>query len=99
MADEATFTAEIDASLRDAFLAEASAIDRPAAAIVGELMREFVERQQAARDHDAWFRSEVEAGLREADNPTVIRIPNEMVEADLEAFREKLRAQIATDDI
>lgn len=94
MADQPRFTLEIEAPLRDAFFAEASAIDRPAADVVRDLMRDFVDRQQAARDHDAWFRAEVEAGLREADDPAVVRIPNEVVEAEWVIERAKLLGRI-----
>lgn len=32
-------------------------------------MREFVQRRREERQHDAWFRREVEQAVREADNP------------------------------
>ena len=79
MADEAMFTLTLDAELRDQFVAEAEATDRPASQVVREFMHEFVSRQREARGHDAWFRGEVEQGLREADDPGVRRIPHEEV--------------------
>jgi hypothetical protein len=42
-------------------------------------MRDFVKRQREAREHDAWFRAEVERGIREADDREVKRIPHEEV--------------------
>jgi hypothetical protein len=33
------------------------------------------------REHDAWFRAEVEQGMREADDPGVKRIPQEEASA------------------
>jgi len=33
------------------------------------------------REHDAWFRAEVEQGMREADDPSIKRIPQEEVSA------------------
>ena len=37
--------------------------------------------RKEAREHDAWFRGEVEQALREADHPAVRRIPNDDVRA------------------
>jgi predicted transcriptional regulator len=73
MAKEAVFTVKIETELRDAFMAEAQATHRPASQIVRELMRDFVERQREAREHDAWFRAEVEQAMREADDPNAKR--------------------------
>ena len=39
----------------------------------------FAERQHAAREHDAWFRAEVEQGMREAGKPPPVRIPHEAI--------------------
>lgn len=90
MGKEAVFTLKIEAPLRDAFMAEAIAIDRPASQIIREFMREFVARQQASRDHDAWFHREVEAGMREADDRSVGRIDNDEIEAEWTAERAGL---------
>ena len=40
MAKEAVFTMKLEPELRDAFMAEAAELDRPASQIVRELMRE-----------------------------------------------------------
>jgi hypothetical protein len=45
----------------------------------GKPMPDSRQRQRQEREHDAWFRAEVEQGLREADDPTVRRIPNVVV--------------------
>jgi predicted transcriptional regulator len=74
---DAVFTMKLESELRDQFLAAAEAMDRPASQIVREFMREFIQRQHETREHDAWFRSEVEQAMREADDPTTVRIPNE----------------------
>ncbi len=79
MAKEAVFTLKLEPELRDQFMAEAEATHRPASQILREFMRDFVRRQREARDHDAWFRAEVEQGLREADDPAIKRIPHEEV--------------------
>ena len=49
-------------------------------------MREFIERQS----HDAWFRAEVEQGLREAADPMTLWISNEDIEADWKVQRARL---------
>ncbi|MEJ1978984.1 MAG: antitoxin of toxin-antitoxin stability system [Acetobacteraceae bacterium] len=79
MPKDAMFTLKLDPALRDSFMAEAAALDRPASQIIREFMRAFVQKQHAARDHDAWFRSEVVQGLQEAADPDVARIPHEEV--------------------
>jgi predicted transcriptional regulator len=62
MSKEAVFTMKLEPELRDAFMAEAQASHRPASQVLRELMREFVERQRAAREHDDYFRRKVDAG-------------------------------------
>ena len=65
MSKEAVFTLKLESELRDAFVAEAAAIHRPASQLVREFMREFVRTRQEEREHDAWFRAEVEKALRD----------------------------------
>jgi len=65
MPKEAVFTLKLESELRDAFVAEAAAIHRPASQLVREFMREFVRTRQEEREHDAWFRAEVEKALRD----------------------------------
>ena len=79
MPKEAMFTLKLEVELRDQFMAEAEATHRPASQLVREFMRDFVERQREAREHDAWFLAEVQQAVREADDPTVPRIPQEKV--------------------
>jgi hypothetical protein len=95
MAKEAVFTVKIETELRDAFMAEAQATHRPASQLVRELMRDFVERQREAREHDAWFRAEVEQAMREADDPNVKRIPHEVVEERTRAMIDRIAAELA----
>ncbi|MGH9380431.1 MAG: CopG family ribbon-helix-helix protein [Thermoanaerobaculia bacterium] len=87
MPKDAVFTVKLEAELRDAFVAEATATDRPASQLVREFMREFVERQRQEREHDAWFRAEVEQAQREAVDPGARHIPHEEV-------MRKMRARI-----
>jgi predicted transcriptional regulator len=83
MPKEAVFTLKLEPELRDQFMAEAQATHRPASQLVREFMREFVQRQQDARAHDAWIRAEIAQGLREADDPNVRRIPQDEAMAEL----------------
>lgn len=62
MSKEAVFTMKLEPELRAEFMAEAQASHRPASQVLRELMREFVERQRAAREYDDYFRRKVDAG-------------------------------------
>jgi len=86
MAKEAVFTVKLEPELRDAFAAEAEAADRPASQIVREFMREFVQRQREAREHDAWFRAEVQRAL---DDPRS-SIPHDAVMNETRAIIDRL---------
>ncbi|HZU88519.1 MAG TPA: antitoxin of toxin-antitoxin stability system [Stellaceae bacterium] len=90
MPKEAMFTLKLEAELRDQFMAAAEAVHRPASQLVREFMRDFVKQQQEAREHDAWFRAEVEQGMREADDPAVTRIPHEKVALNWRRQRAEL---------
>ena len=65
MAKESVFTLKLEDDLRDAFMAEAAAMDRPASQLVREFMRDFVRARREEREHDAWFRAEVEKALKD----------------------------------
>jgi predicted transcriptional regulator len=95
MPKRATLTIELEPELRDALVAEAEAIDRPPARVVHDLINDFVHRRRDAREYDAWFRAEVEQALREADDPTVERISNEVIRASWREQRAELLRQIA----
>ncbi|HEX5328516.1 MAG TPA: antitoxin of toxin-antitoxin stability system [Acetobacteraceae bacterium] len=90
MPKEAIFTLKLEPELRDQFLAEAEATHRPASQLVREFMRDFVKQQRAAREHDVWFRAEVEQALREADDPKAKRIPDERVASNWRRQRAEL---------
>lgn len=90
MPKEAVFTLKLEAELRDQFMAEAEATYRPASHLVREFMRDFIERQREAREHDAWVRAEVEQALREADDPHVRRIPHDEVSSNWHQQRAAL---------
>lgn len=60
MTKEAVFTMKLEPELRDAFMAEAAAADRPASQIVREFMRDFIERQKQEREYTEFLRRKVE---------------------------------------
>lgn len=94
MAKEAMFTLKLEPELREQFMAEAEAADRPASQIVREFMRDYVKRQREAREHDAWFREQVERGVRDADDPAVRRIPHDEVAAKWRRRRADLERSV-----
>lgn len=77
MPKEAVFTLKLESELREAFVAEAAEMHQPASQLVREFMRDFVRSRREAREHDAWFRAEVEKAQHE-DGPG---IPQHEVEA------------------
>lgn len=60
MATKAVFTMKLEPELRDSFMAEAAAADRPAAQVIRELMRGYIEQRKKLRDHDAYLQRKVE---------------------------------------
>ena len=60
MPKEAVFTIKLEPELRAEFMAAAAADDRPASQVVRELMRDYIARQQQAREYDAYLRRKVE---------------------------------------
>lgn len=84
------FTLKLEPGLREEFMTEARATHRPASQLVREFMRDFVKRQREAREHDAWFRSEVERGVGEADDPGVERVLHEEVASNWRRQRAEL---------
>lgn len=65
MAKESVFTLKLEEDLRDAFMAEAASMDRPASQLVREFMRDFVRTRREEREHETWFRAEVEKALKD----------------------------------
>jgi len=89
MAKEAVFTLKLESDLRDAFLAEAASAHRPASQLVREFMRDFIQKQQEAREHDLWFREQIQAAL---DDPSP-GIPNDVVKARTRALLGRIAAR------
>ena len=81
MSKEAVFTMKLEHELRDEFMAAAEESHRPASQIVRDFMRDFIQRQRQARDHDSWFRSKVQASIDDK-SPT---ISHEVVMTEMKA--------------
>lgn len=88
MAKDAVFTVKLEPELRDEFVAEAATIDRPAAQLVREFMRDFIKRQRVEREYDEWLRRKIAIGVAQAD--AGIGRSHEEVEADFAAGRAEL---------
>lgn len=85
MTKQAVFTMKLDQELREDFMAEASALDRPASQVARELMRAFIDRQRQERDYKQFLQGKVDAA-RESVRSDRGRSHDE-VEADFEARR------------
>ncbi|HLU91289.1 MAG TPA: antitoxin of toxin-antitoxin stability system [Pedomonas sp.] len=87
MAKDVMFTMKLDASLRDEFMAEAKAADRPASQIVRELMRGYIHGQRQAREYEAFLHGKV-ATARE-DWAAGRACDHETAEAEFELLRQE----------
>jgi hypothetical protein len=61
MMKEAVFTMKLEPQLRADFISASQAVHRPASQVLRELMREFVQRQQHAREYDEVLQRKVDA--------------------------------------
>lgn len=75
MSKQAVFTMKLEQELRDEFMIEARSTHRPASQLVRDFMREFVQHQHQLRDHDTWFKQQVQASID--DNS--LSLPHEQV--------------------
>lgn len=90
---ETTFTFRLDERLKSEFATAAKARDRNGAQLLRDFMREFVQQQRDAAEHDAWFRQQVQAGLDSANTGDLIT--SEEVEAEAATWRAETRKKIA----
>jgi predicted transcriptional regulator len=91
MSTKAVFTMKLEPELRDSFMAEAAADDRPAAQVVREMMRNYIDERRQAREYDEFVRRKVErarVSMRAGEG-----IPHEEVEAEAVASEAKLLRQ------
>jgi len=86
---EANFTFRVDNALKSQFTQAAKSRDRSGAQLLRDFMREFVQQQQEATEHDAWFRRQVQAGLDSANAGNLV--PAAEVEARFAARRAATR--------
>jgi len=91
MPKEAVFTMKLEAKLRDDFMDEAAAEDRPASQVMRELMRGYIEQRRQAREYDDYMRQKVEAGR--ASMRVGRGRPNDEVEAEFAKRRNKATGQ------
>ena len=96
MPKEAVFTIKLESELRDAFIAEAQASDRPASQIMREMMRDFIKRRQDERSYDEFLRRKVE--IARAQVHAGEGIPAEEIEAEFAARRADLLRLMDKDD-
>ena len=87
--NEATFTFQVDESLKDQFTMAAKACDCSDAELLRDFMRDFVGKQQPTDDADVLFRRQVLAGLDSANAGRLV--PAEEVDAEFSARRQKMR--------
>jgi len=88
MTKSSVFSMKIEPELRDAFLAEAEAVHRPASQIMREMMRDFIKHQREARDYEAFLGRKVAAARISAR--AGLGRSNEEVEANFAARRAAL---------
>lgn len=91
---DATFTFRVDEALKSEFSSAAKARDRSGAQLLRDFMREFVQQQRQAAEHDAWYRAQVQAGLDSANAGKLV--PAADVEAKFAAKRAATRRRLAT---
>ncbi|MGH6912850.1 MAG: CopG family ribbon-helix-helix protein [Geminicoccales bacterium] len=90
---ETTFTFRVDEELKSAFSEVAKGQDRTAAQLLRVIMRDAVRQQRERQEYDAWFRSEVEKGLHEADDPSIPRYSDAEVRSNWRQQRAELMAR------
>ena len=88
MAKEAVFTMKLEPELRDAFMAEALEVDRPASQIMRELMKDYLRRREdEKRDYNEFLQRKVERSR--ASIAAGRTFTQEEVEAEVAARRER----------
>jgi predicted transcriptional regulator len=89
---DATFTFRVEETLKAEFSNAAKANDRTGAQLLRDFMRDFVQRQQEAAEHDTWFRQRVQVGLDAANAGDLVSA--EEVEAEAVAWRAETRRRL-----
>ncbi len=81
---------EIDTDVGERLIAESEATGEPVSKLASGLLRDVLEQRG---DYDAWFRRQVEEALRQADDPSVERIPHEVIKEEWWVERAELLAR------
>lgn len=92
--NESTFTFRVDDALKSQFTQAAKSRDRSGAQLLRDFMREFVQQQEEAAEHDAWFRRQVQIGINSANAGNLVSAAE--VEAKFAARRASTRRRIKT---
>lgn len=92
MSTKAVFTMKLEPELRDTFMAEAAAADRPASQVVRELMRDYISQRHQAREYESYLRRKVD--VARADKASGHSFSNDEIEAEFSSVRDKLSRQI-----
>ena len=92
---DATFTFRLDQALKAAFTQAAKASDHNAAQLLRQLMRDYVQQQEAKAAEEAWLEREIAAGLREADDPNAVWLSEDDVKAATQRLRQRLVKKLA----
>jgi|SRR6056297_3315094 len=90
---ETTFTFRVDEELKAAFAEVAANQERSAAQLLRVLMKDAVHHDRELREHDRWFRGEIEHALIEADDPATARTAHESVRSSWQQQRAALERQ------
>ncbi|WP_372069393.1 antitoxin of toxin-antitoxin stability system (plasmid) [Tistrella mobilis] len=77
------------------FIAEAAADGRPPAQVLHDLIRDYVDRRQQARDYDDFVRRKVELGRMDRDAGRHASNDEAEAEAEAAARRERLLQRTA----
>jgi predicted transcriptional regulator len=89
---EATFTFRVDEDLKNEFSNAAKVRDRTAAQLLRDFMRDYIRQQEDAKQHDTWFRQQVQEGLDSANAGNLIS--SSEVEAAFAARRALTRRRL-----
>lgn len=98
MAKEAVFTMKLEPELRDALMADAVEVDRPASQIMRELLKNYLrKRDDEKRSYQDFVRRKVERSR--ASIGAGLWRSGEDVEADFKRRREEILGDADEDDV
>ena len=88
-------TFEVDEDVRAILVEAAKVTGRDIAQLLRDLAEDYAHRQQVLIDEPDWLIQEIDAGLREADDPNAVWISHEDAQADMQRQRENLLRRLA----